>query len=129
MSHPSGQRPGELQFSDAVHETDGGIRGPQPVGNCVGFLSPYHSKYNPIERCWGILEAHWNGTLLNSVETVVEWARTMTWKGLRPVVQLLDNVYETGVRIAKKVFQKIEERWERDKFLPKYSVRIQPQPS
>lgn len=23
---------------------------------------PYHSKYNPIERCWGILEAHWNGT-------------------------------------------------------------------
>ena len=90
---------------------------------------PYHSKYNPIERCWDILEAHWNGTLLNSVETVVEWARTMTWKGLRPVVQLLDNVYETGVRIAKKVFQKIEERWERDKFLPKYSVRIQPQPS
>jgi hypothetical protein len=23
---------------------------------------PYHSKYNPIERCGGILEAHWNGT-------------------------------------------------------------------
>jgi Rhodopirellula transposase DDE domain len=22
---------------------------------------PYHSKYNPIERCWGILETHWNG--------------------------------------------------------------------
>jgi hypothetical protein len=24
------------------------------------YLPPYHSKYNPIERCWGILEKHWN---------------------------------------------------------------------
>jgi len=26
------------------------------------YYPPYHSKYNPIERCWGILEEHWNGT-------------------------------------------------------------------
>jgi hypothetical protein len=26
------------------------------------YYPPYHSKYNPIERCWGILEQHWNGT-------------------------------------------------------------------
>ena len=32
---------------------------------------PYHSKYNPIEHCWGVLENHWNGNLLNSVATVV----------------------------------------------------------
>jgi hypothetical protein len=25
------------------------------------YFPPYHSKYNPIERCWGILEQHWNG--------------------------------------------------------------------
>ena len=25
------------------------------------YYPPYHSKYNPIERCWGILEQHWNG--------------------------------------------------------------------
>ena len=30
------------------------------------YYPPYHSKYNPIERCWGILELHWNGTLLSS---------------------------------------------------------------
>ena len=48
------------------------------------YYPPYHSKYNFIERCWGILENHWNGTLLNSVNTVVEWARTMTWKGAHP---------------------------------------------
>ena len=28
------------------------------------YYPPYHSKYNPIERCWGVLEVHWNGTLL-----------------------------------------------------------------
>src|SRR5256886_10829436 len=28
------------------------------------YFPPYHSKYNPIERCWGILEQHWNGTQL-----------------------------------------------------------------
>lgn len=26
------------------------------------YYPPYHSKYNPIERCWRILEKHWNGT-------------------------------------------------------------------
>lgn len=90
------------------------------------YFPPYHSKYNPIERCWGILEAHWNGALLNTRDTVLEWARTMTWKGVRPIVELLDRVYEKGVRIAKKAFQKIEERLKRDESLPKYSVTIQP---
>ena len=30
----------------------------------LAYYPPYHSKYNPIERCWGILEMHWNGSLL-----------------------------------------------------------------
>ncbi|NRB09761.1 MAG: hypothetical protein HRU34_23665, partial [Richelia sp.] len=25
------------------------------------YYAPYHSKYNPIEGCWGILDQHWNG--------------------------------------------------------------------
>src|SRR6185436_144177 len=45
------------------------------------YYLPYHSKYNPIERCWGILEVHWNGTKLIDVETMLEWAQSMTWKG------------------------------------------------
>ena len=24
------------------------------------YYPPYHSKYNPIERCWGILEGEWD---------------------------------------------------------------------
>lgn len=31
----------------------------------LAYYPPYHSKYNPIERCWGILEQHWNGALLD----------------------------------------------------------------
>ncbi len=50
----------------------------------LAYHPPYHSKYNAIERCWGILEMHWNGALLESVETVLEFARTMTRKGVRP---------------------------------------------
>src|SRR2546426_3928483 len=91
------------------------------------YYPPYHSKYNPIERCWGILEEHWNGTLLETVDTVLHWARTMTWKAVRPLVQLLDKAYANGVRVAKKAFRKIEERLERHVSLPKYCVRIQPQ--
>lgn len=91
------------------------------------YYPPYHSKYNPIERCWGILEEHWNGTLLETVDTVLQWARTMTWKAVRPIVQLLDQAYENGGRVAKKAFHKIEERLERHVSLPKYCVRIQPQ--
>jgi hypothetical protein len=45
------------------------------------YSPPYHSKYNPIERCWGILELHWHGTTLIDVETILEWAKSRTWKG------------------------------------------------
>ena len=92
------------------------------------YYPPYHSKYNPIEHCWGVLESHWNGTLLSSVATVVEWAGTMTWKGTRPIVKLIETTYDKGVRIAKDAFKAIENRLQRNESLPKYDVLIQPQP-
>ena len=45
------------------------------------YYPPYHSKYNPIERCWGILELKWNGTKLIDAETMLEWAKRMTGRG------------------------------------------------
>jgi hypothetical protein len=90
------------------------------------YYPPYHSKYNPIERCWGILEKHWNGTLLDCRTTVLQWTRTMTWNGISPVVKLLDRVYEKGVKIAKKAFQSIAKRLKRNDAIPKYTVRIEP---
>ena len=46
------------------------------------YYPPYHSKYNPVERCWGILEKHWNGAKLVDVDTMLGWAKSMTWKGI-----------------------------------------------
>ena len=50
------------------------------------YYPPYHSKYNPIERCWSSLEKKWNGVLLNCWEVVLQCARRMTWKGRHPTV-------------------------------------------
>lgn len=91
------------------------------------YLPPYHSKYNPIERCWGILEQHWNGTLLNTVETVLRWAGSMTWRKIHPLIREIRTTYEHGVKVAKDAFQPIAERLIRSATLPKWSLSIHTQ--
>jgi len=93
------------------------------------YYPPYHSKYNPIERCWGILEKHWNGTLLSTISTTLEWARTMTWRGIAPAVRLTTTIYEKGVRVSKKAMAAIESRLQRSPTLPKWDIIIEPLPS
>jgi hypothetical protein len=90
------------------------------------YYPPYHRKYNPIERCWGILELHWNGAKLTDTETMVEWAQSMTWKGLQPVVTLNTTAYKKGISLTKKVMREIEMRLERNPLLPKWDILIQP---
>lgn len=90
------------------------------------YLPPYHSKYNVIERCWGVLENHWNGALLSSIDSALKWAGTMKWRGVAPIVNLVDQVYEKGVRIAKAAFRPIAERLHRSPDLPKWSLTISP---
>jgi Rhodopirellula transposase DDE domain len=67
----------------------------------LAYYPPYHSKYNPIERTWGILENHWNGNILDEIETVVRFAQTMIWKRQHPVVLLVTESYPTGVKLTK----------------------------
>jgi len=57
----------------------------------LDYYPPYHSKYNPIECCWGILENHWRATLLNTLDITLAWAKTMAWKGLSPSGKALGN--------------------------------------
>ncbi len=90
------------------------------------YYPPYHSKYNPIERCWGILEQHWNGTKLIDAETMLEWAKSMTWKGLHPVVELSRQVYQKGVTLSYKAMKAVEARLERHLELPKWDILIKP---
>ena len=90
------------------------------------YFPPYHSKYNPIERCWGILEQHWNGAILRNVETMLAWAQSMTWKGLKPIVNLSQEIYQKGISLTKKVMKEIERRLERNPNLPKWDILIRP---
>jgi hypothetical protein len=93
---------------------------------CLAYYPPYHRKYNAVERCWGILEMHWNGALLDSVETVMEFASTMTWKGVQPVVELVTTSYKLGVRLTKEAMAAVEAQVERLPKLEKWFVDIIP---
>jgi hypothetical protein len=90
------------------------------------YYPPYHSKYNPIERCWGILELHWNGTKLVNVGTMLAWAKSMTWKGLHPIITLSRTVYQKGVSLSKRAMQAVEARLERHSELPNWDILIRP---
>jgi len=95
----------------------------------LAYYPPYHSKYNPIERLWGVLENHWNGSLLDTVETVLNFAETMTWNGHHPLVQLVEKAYHTGVKLTKKAMAELEKRLERLPNLEKWFVCIAPIPT
>ena len=90
----------------------------------LAYYPPYHSKYNPIERCWGILEHHWNGALLDSLEAVIQYASTMTWKGKHPLVALVTTTYPTGVTLTKDAMQVVETQLQRLPYLDKWFVDI-----
>jgi len=94
----------------------------------LAYYPPYHSKYNPIERVWGVLEQHWNGSLLDSLDTVVRFAQSMTFRGIQPIVQLWDRAYSTGVKLTQSQMAALETRFQRYKPLAKWSVRIAPLP-
>ncbi len=90
----------------------------------LAYYPPYHSKYNPIERCWGILEQHWNGALLDSVDAVIQYATSMTWKGKHPVVELVTTTYQTGVKLTKAAMEVVETQLQRLPLLHKWFVDI-----
>jgi len=79
----------------------------------LAYYPPYHSKYNPIERTWGVLENHWNGNILDEVDTVLKFAQSMTWNGHKPVVNLVTQTYPTGVKLTKLAMAEVETQIQR----------------
>ena len=69
---------------------------------------------------------HWNGALLERVETVIEFARTMTWKGEHPLVELVTTTYKTGVKLTKEAMTMVESQVKRQPELEKWFVDIMP---
>lgn len=94
----------------------------------LAYYPPYHSKYNPVERLWGVLENHWRGELLTSIDKTLGLARTMTYRGIFPsTVRLIRKVYRKGVRLTKKQMEPIENRLQRLTSLEKWFIIICPQ--
>jgi hypothetical protein len=92
----------------------------------LAYYPPYHSKYNPVERTHGVLEQYWNGMLLTDVETAVDIAANMRWKGKYPAVLLIERIYEKGVKLKKKAMAAYEAMIERLPGLEKWFVQIKP---
>ena len=90
------------------------------------YYPPYHSKYNPIERCWSALEKKWNGVLLSSMQIVLECALRMYWKDKHPTVEHLAGDYPDGVRVTGRAKKELESRLERSPGLRKYDITIRP---
>jgi hypothetical protein len=70
------------------------------------------------------LQGH--GAQLTAVETMLEWAKRMMWKGVHPVVKLSRKVYAKGVSLSKAMMRAVEARLERNAFLPKWDIMIHP---
>ena len=95
----------------------------------LAYYPPYHSKYNPIERAWGVLENYWNGSLLDCLETVFRFAQNMTYNGVHPVVDIVKKTYHTAVKLSKNAMDVLENRFERLPSLEKWFVLIRPLPT
>ena len=57
---------------------------------------------------------------------MLEWAKTMTWKGIHPIVELSRKVYQKGVALSKRAMQAVEARLTRHPKLPQWDIMIYP---
>jgi DDE family transposase len=92
------------------------------------YYPPYHSKYNPIERLWGILECYWRGELLDSEAAVLGYAANMTYNGVHPQVQRIEAQYAKGVKLKKAAKKRLEQWLKRKPGLEKWAIEIAPPP-
>jgi hypothetical protein len=90
------------------------------------YYPPYHSKYNPVEHCWGVLERHWNGALLTDWKTVREWTKSMRWAGIAPNVYMRDREYHSGAKLNAKEMKPYAMRLLRTPLIERWSLVIQP---
>lgn len=93
----------------------------------LAYYPPYHSKYNPVERVWGTLEQHWNGDILNSMEIIEGFTKSMTWAGENPTVSIVNKMYETGKTTEKRIMDIYETALERAEGIGKWFLKIKPE--
>jgi len=92
----------------------------------MAHYPPYCSKYNPIEhRLFPHVTRACQGMVFTSVELVKElMERTHTQAGLKVFVRIIDQVYQTGRKVAVDFKEKM--RIVFDGFLPQWNYRAIP---
>ena len=86
----------------------------------LAYYLPY-TKYDPVERTHRVLEQYCSGMLLTDVETTINIAANMKWKGKHPV---LKTIYEKGVKLTRKAMTVYEKMINRLPGLEKWFVAI-----
>ena len=93
----------------------------------LAYYPPYHSKYNPIERVWGGLEQHWNTDILDTKQTVINFAKSFVWAGKKPIVKYCHKIYDTGKKLSAKMMKIFEQHIDRlNHKIGKWFVSIDP---
>lgn len=70
------------------------------------------------------MEQYWNGEILGDIDKVLGLGKTMTWKGCRPVVKMIEKAYNKGVCLTKSAMKMIEDKIIRINGLEKWAVDI-----
>ncbi|MEX0715693.1 MAG: hypothetical protein WD066_03865 [Planctomycetaceae bacterium] len=64
---------------------------------------------------------------MSSIDIALNWAATMTWRGIEPIIRHIEGEYDRGVRISRSAFRPIANRLQRSETLPKWSLTITPE--
>ncbi|MEO0394401.1 MAG: hypothetical protein AAF243_00260 [Cyanobacteria bacterium P01_A01_bin.137] len=73
----------------------------------LAYFLPITANIIPLSA-FGWLEQHWNGALLDSIETVLNFAATLTFKGNHPVVTLITQIDETEISLSASAMDELE---------------------
>lgn len=63
---------------------------------------------------------------MDSIEAALEWAKRMTWRGISPLVQLVETTYEKGIKVAATELEAFQPFWQRSESLPKWDITVTP---
>ncbi len=70
---------------------------------------------------WKIIEIE---VLLDEISTALNFVQTMKWKGASPIVELVTQTYQTGVKLTKLEMEQVENQIHRLPELGKWFVDI-----
>ncbi|MEG3987023.1 hypothetical protein QUA13_07660 [Microcoleus sp. S28C3] len=62
----------------------------------------------------------------NGKPQAVNSAANMTWKGLKPIVHLLETTYEKGINVLSQELEQYLRFWHRSGILSKWEIAIVP---